>query len=114
MVTIHPYFKIHPGKVDTVKASLPAFVNQTTPESKNLFYAFTLDGDELFCREGYMDGDAVLTHLANVQVLLDELLKNSDLIRLEIHGPSAELEKLKEPLAELKPKWFVHQCGVER
>jgi len=37
-----------------------------------------------------------------------------DLIRFEVHGPAAELETLKEPLAKLKPKWFVHQCSLAR
>ena len=30
----------------------------------------------------------------------------SDLTRLEVHGPAAELEKLKNPLAHLNPAWF--------
>jgi hypothetical protein len=34
------------------------------------------------------------------------MLKSADLTRLEIHGPAAELEKLKKPLAHLSPKWF--------
>jgi hypothetical protein len=29
-----------------------------------------------------------------------------DLTRLEVHGPAAELEKLKAPLAHLNPAWF--------
>ncbi len=41
-----------------------------------------------------------------------EVLKSVDLIRFEVHGPAAELETLKEPLAKLKPKWFVHQCSL--
>ena len=114
MVSIHPYFKIHTGKLDAVKASLPAFVEKTAKESKNLFFGFTLDGDELFCREAYVDAAGVLAHLENVRALLEEVLKSSDLIRLEVHGPAAELEKLKGPLAQMKPKWFVHQCSVVR
>jgi hypothetical protein len=39
--------------------------------------------------------------------MLAEALKIADVIRLEIHGPAAELEKLKGPLAHLKPAWFV-------
>jgi hypothetical protein len=31
----------------------------------------------------------------------------ADLVRVEVHGPAAELDKLKEPLAHLKPDWFV-------
>ena len=30
-VSIHPYFKIHPGKMDEVIGSLPAFVEKTAP-----------------------------------------------------------------------------------
>jgi hypothetical protein len=113
-VSIHPYFRIHPGKAEAVKAALPAFVSRTATEAKMLFYGFTLNGDEVFCREGYADAGGVLAHLDNVGALLGDLLKIADLQRLEIHGPAAELEKLKEPLAHLKPLWFVYQCGVER
>jgi hypothetical protein len=31
----------------------------------------------------------------------------AELIRIEVHGPAAELEKLKAPLAHLNPTWFV-------
>jgi hypothetical protein len=45
--------------------------------------------------------------LENVRPALAQALTISDLKRLEVHGPAAELEKLKEPLAHLKPEWFV-------
>jgi hypothetical protein len=38
----------------------------------------------------------------------------ADLIRLEVHGTAAELEKLKEPLAHLNPAWFAIECSLER
>ena len=114
VVSLHPYFKIHAGKLDTVKSSLPAFVAKTASEEKNLYYEFTLNGDELFCREGYVGAEGVIAHLDNVGALLGELLKIGDLHRLEVHGPADELEKLKTPLADLKPAWFVLQCGVTR
>jgi quinol monooxygenase YgiN len=106
-VTLHPYFKVHPGKLEVFKAGLPAFVEKTASEEKNLFYEFTVNGDEVFCREGYTDAEGLLVHLENVGALLAEALKIADLIRLEVHGPAAELDKLKEPLAHLKPAWFV-------
>ena len=40
-----------------------------------------------------------------------EALKIADLTRLEVHGPAAESEKLREPLAHLKPHWFVDDEG---
>jgi hypothetical protein len=33
---------------------------------------------------------------------------------LEVHGPAGELDKLKGPLAELKPTWFVRERGLNR
>jgi quinol monooxygenase YgiN len=106
-VTLHPYFKVHPGKLDAFKAGFRAFMEKTASEEKNLFYEFTVNGDEVFCREGYADAEGLLAHLENVGALLAEALKIADLTRLEVHGPAAELEKLREPLAHLKPAWFV-------
>jgi len=38
------------------------------------------------------------------------MLKMADLTRVEVHGPAAELGKLKEPLAHLSPAWFAIEC----
>lgn len=111
LVSIHPYFKVHPGKMDQARTSLPEFVSRTSSEPKNVYYEFTISGDEIFCREAYADAEATLAHLSNVESNLQEMLKISDLIRLEIHGPAAEIEKLREPLAKLKPSWFILECG---
>ncbi|HEV3410010.1 MAG TPA: hypothetical protein VG095_06940 [Chthoniobacterales bacterium] len=110
-VSLHPYFKAHPGKLEAFKAGLGAFREKTAMEEKNLFYDFTLNGDEIFCREGYDGAEALLAHLENVGALLADALKIADLTRLEVHGPAAELDKLREPLAHLKPQWFVLDEG---
>jgi quinol monooxygenase YgiN len=106
-VSLHPYFKAHPGKLETLKAAFPAFIEKTASEEKNLFYGFTINGDEIFCREGYTDAEGLLAHLENVGALLAEALKMAHLTRVEVHGPAGELEKLREPLAHLNPVWFV-------
>jgi hypothetical protein len=113
-VSFHPYFKVHPRKLETVKAGFPRFLEKTATERKNLFYGFTISGDEIFCREGYTDAEGVLAHLDNIGALLAEMLTVADLTRVEVHGPSAELEKLKEPLAHLNPAWFTIQCSVKK
>jgi quinol monooxygenase YgiN len=106
-VTLHPYFKVHSGQLDAFKAGFAAFVEKTAKEEKNLFYGFTVNGDEVFCREGYTDADGLLVHLENIDALFAKALKIADLTRLEVHGPASELDKLKEPLAHLNPAWFV-------
>src|SRR5438445_460778 len=54
-VSLHPYFKVHPGKLDAIKAMLPQFTARTATEKAMLLYEFSWNGDELFCREGYTD-----------------------------------------------------------
>jgi quinol monooxygenase YgiN len=105
-VTLHPYFKVYPGKMQAFKSAFPAFIEKTRTEEKNLFYGFTINGDEVFCREGYTDAEGVLAHLDNVGPLLAEALKMADLIRVELHGPVKELDKLRGSLAHLSPAWF--------
>ncbi|NNC90594.1 MAG: hypothetical protein HKN82_19225 [Akkermansiaceae bacterium] len=113
-VSIHPYFRAHAGKRDEMLASLPQFVEKTATEDGCLWYEFTTHGDELFCREGYKDAAAALAHLENVGEMLQQLLTITDLTRLELHGPAAELEELKEPLKDLNPTWFAYECGLNR
>lgn len=113
-VSLHPYFKVNPGQLAAAKALLPAFVAKTKTEPACHYYGFTIDGDGVFCRGAYADADAVLAHLGNVGPELGEMLKISALTRLELHGPAAELDKLRAPLADLKPAWFVFECGVQK
>lgn len=115
-VSLHPYFKVHPGKLADFKTGMQAMVEKTRAEAKNLFYDFTVNAaaDEVFCREAYTDAAGLLAHLENVDALLKEALTLADLVRLEVHGPADELAKLKAPLADFKPAWFAHACGVTR
>ena len=89
-----------------LKAILPEFAAKTRNETGNLFYEFTINGDEVFCREGYVNAEALLAHLENVGPMLAQAQTMADLIRIEVNGPAAQLAKLKEPLAHLNPAWF--------
>jgi quinol monooxygenase YgiN len=113
-VSLHPYFKVHPGKLEAVKAGFTAFVEKTATEKENLFYAFTPNGEEMFCREAYQSAEGLLAHVENIGALLTELLTMADLTRLEVHGPAVELEKLKAPLAHLNPNWFILEASLPR
>src|SRR5213592_2992399 len=94
-VSLHPYFKVPSDKMPYLKAILPEFAAKTRNETGNLFYEFTINGDEVFCREGYVNAEALLAHLENVGAMLAQALAMADLIRIEVHGPAAELAKLK-------------------
>lgn len=113
-VSIHPYFKVHAGQLDAFKALLPKFVKKAATEEKILYYDFTINGDEVFCREAYAGAEGLLAHIDNVGALLGEATKIASLTRVEIHGPAAELEKLKGSMTDLKPAWFIYECGLGR
>ena len=106
-VSLHPYFKVPADKLAALKGILPEFLAKTRNETGCLFYEFTINGDEVFCREGYINAEALLAHLENVGEMLEAAQKMAELIRLEIHGPAAELAKLTAPLAHLNPVWFI-------
>ena len=109
--TIVPYFKVHDGHLVDFKKKCEEFIQATDSEPKCLYYGFSFNGDQVHCREGYADAEGVLAHLDNVGTLLQEALKISDLTRLELHGPEEELAKLREPLADLNPDYFVLEYG---
>ena len=112
--SIAPYFKVHDGQLPAFHALCERFVEKTSAESGCLYYGFALDGEEVYCREGYADADALLAHLENVGALIGEALEISELARLEVHGPEEELQKLRKPLANLNPQYFTLEYGIRR
>lgn len=113
--TLVPYFLVQEDQLDAFTAIVPQFIERTATEPGCVHYAFSFDGLNAHCREGYDDAAAVLAHLDNVGDLLGEALKVSELTRLEVHGPAAEIEALREPMADLNPQFFVlHDGGIRR
>lgn len=112
--TIVPYFKVPGENMPAFKKLCEAFVEKTSSEPKCLYYGFTFDGNEAHCREGYADADGLLVHLENVGALLQEALKIAEITCLEVHGPEAELAKLRAPLAAFKPQFFTLEYGFRR
>lgn len=112
VVSIHPYFKIHEGKLEAFKALLPQFTAKTATEAGCHWYDFSICGDMAHCREAYDGAEGLLVHLANVEEQIAAALVLSELVRVEVHGSAAELEKLKEPLADMGPEYYIHQIGI--
>ena len=109
--SIVPYFKVNDGQLGAFRSLCERFVEKTSDESACLYYGFSVDGDVVHCREAYADADGLLAHLENVGALIGEALEISELARLEIHGPEDELQKLRQPLAELNPQFFTLEFG---
>jgi len=112
--TLVPYFKVADGQLAAFKALGPQFEERTRGEKGCLHYAFSFNGSIAHCREGYEDAAALLAHLENVGALLGQALKIASIERLEVHAPAAEVEKLRGPMAGLKPQFFTIEGGMRR
>jgi len=112
--TLVPYFEVQDGQLAAFKALGPQFVAKTRTETGCLHYAFSFNGSTAHCREGYVSADAVLAHLQNVGDLLGQALKIAKIVKLEVHAPAAEVEKLRGPMAALNPQFFVLEEGIRR
>ena len=89
-------------------------MGERTMMQEALFYEFTWSGEVIFCREAYVGADGLLEHIENVTPVLEEFLPLVEVVRCEVHGPAAELEKLKGPLAALNPTYYAYVTGVKR
>jgi len=113
--TLVPYFDVPADKIEAFKALGLKFVERTRTEAGCVHYAFTFSGNSAHCREGYDSAEAVLAHLENVGDLLKELLGFAYISRLEVHAPASEIAKLRDPLAAMKPMYFVvEETGFRR
>ena len=112
--TIVPYFQVAEGKIGAFEQLCEQFVEKTKSEPKCLYYGFSFNGNQVHCREGYQDAEGLLIHLENIGSIMEEALKIAELTRLVIHGSEAELAKLREPLAKLKPQFFILKYGFRR
>lgn len=112
--TLVPYFDVPMENLQAFKALGPRFVAKTRSEQGCVHYAFSFSGNTAHCREGYVNAEALLAHLQNVGDLLGEALKISKIVRLEVHAPASEAEKLKGPMASLNPQFFVLEEGIRR
>lgn len=112
--TLVPYFEVPAENLVAFKALGPTFIEKTRQEAGCLHYAFSFSGTIAHCREGYVNAEAILAHLENVAEPLGQALQLSALVRLEVHAPAAEIEKLKAPLAGLNPQYFVLEPGLRR
>ena len=58
--------------------------------------------------------DTCCTLVPYFKVADGQLAAFSEITRLEVHAPAAEVAKLREPMAGLKPKFFELASGIRR
>ncbi len=112
--TIVPYFKVPEENLTAFKVLCEKAVKKSQEEAKCLYYGFSFSAEMAFCREGYSDAQGVLAHLGNVKSILQEMFALAELVKIEIHGPAAEIDQLRGPLGSMNPDFFVLEYGFRR
>ena len=112
VVSVHPYFKVHPGKVAEFQAILPDMIAKVAAEPGTLAYEIGANGDEFMFREAYDGAAGWQSHMANTDPIVARLLQVATVRRLEIHGPAQELDKLRAQVSAMNPVWYIRETGV--
>lgn len=112
--TIVPYFKVREGQLDVFKTLCEKAVEKAQGEEKCLYYGFSFSDELAFCREGYEDAEGLLAHLENVGGVLKKMFAIAELVKLEVHGPASEIDKLRGPLSGMNPDFYILEFGYRR
>ena len=111
-VSINPYFNVSDENMEACKTVLAEFCELVKKEEACLFFNFTFNGNVVCCREAYTDAAGVQAHLENCGEALGKFLEVVELARIEVHGPAAELDKLREGFADFNPDYYICECGI--
>lgn len=106
-ITIQALFRVHPGRREIVDRLLVELDRHASDEPLVLFHEASFHSDNLALRIAYPSAVSLLDHLAGSSDGFERLLSETDLIRMEVHGPEAELSQLRGPLGVFQPDWFV-------
>jgi len=104
-VSIVSLFEVPEEEMEAFNNSMKEFYEKTRSEPGALFVESTSNGNQFRCCEGYTSAEAVFAHMQNVATTM--AVASKYLKSLEFHGSRAEIDKLREPMANLKPTMFV-------
>jgi len=111
VITLAPYFKVK--DLEAFKRIWQQDYQNFAHKDDCVHYAFCFtDDNRAHCREAYPSAEMVLQHLADVDVPLKAVLDGpAELERLEVHGPKAEVDKLRDALSPLGCLFYVTEWG---
>jgi quinol monooxygenase YgiN len=112
VVTLVGYFNIRPGNADQFRANCEEMVALRGKEPGHLASAYSFNGDAAAAsREDYENADAVKRHMDVGRPIYASTRNLVEVIGVEIHGPAAELDKLRDLFSDLSPRFYVTEFG---
>lgn len=115
IVTLIGTFTIRTGNADKFRANCKEMVALRDKEPGHLGSAYSFDGDSsAVSREDYDSADAVKRHMEIGQHIYESTRDLVDITGVEVHGPAEEVDKLRDLLADLSPRYFVTEYGFRK
>jgi dienelactone hydrolase/quinol monooxygenase YgiN len=114
LCSIHPTFTVTDWA--RAEAIMEDFVVKTKTEAGCVYYGWTRVGDQLKCRESYVDGAAVNAHLENVGACIGAILAEgvATLDEIFIQCPESEVAVVKPGTESLGTAYFEVHSGFSK
>jgi hypothetical protein len=114
-VTLVGYFDIPTGKAEQFRANCEAMLALRDKQPGLLGTAYGFDGDTAATsREDYENADAVVRHMELGEHIYERTRDLVEIRNIEIHGPEAELSKLRNLFSEHSPRFFTTEFSFRR
>jgi len=94
LCTSHPTFKVHDW--NTAAPLVRDFIDSTGQEKECTYFGWASKGEDLSWHANFTSGAAMRAHFEAVKPIMNALTAGpATLLRLELHGPSVELDKAR-------------------
>lgn len=105
-IFIQTYYKVSDENLNSFKRLTNDLIESTRGEMGCIHFGFSFRSGEAYCIESYKNAQSVMSHISNVDDLIDRLSKISTLISKDIHTSASQLDQLKEFIMDKNTNYF--------
>lgn len=112
-IAAFPRYKAHSEEdlsrlIELSNQSVEAAANAPACES----YGYSIKGTTICFLEAWENPTALLAHLEKIKPhIIEEMLKISDVVQVDIHGPEEALEKIRKAVEPFGPTFYHFKYG---
>ncbi|MFY2822456.1 antibiotic biosynthesis monooxygenase [Ruegeria sp. MALMAid1280] len=114
-VTIVGYMTVPATHAAAFRKNCAEMIELRHQEPDHLASAYSFGADQsVVSREDYDSADAVIRHMELGTHIFDSTRALVEITGIELHGPAAELEKLRDLFSGMNPGFFVTEFGFRK
>ncbi|WP_298855590.1 antibiotic biosynthesis monooxygenase [uncultured Ruegeria sp.] len=115
IVTIVGYMTVPETHADAFRKNCADMIELRNQEPGHLASAYSFGADgTVVSREDYDSADAVIRHMELGSHIFESTQSLVNITGVELHGPAAEVEKLRDLFSGLSPRYFETEFGFRR